>query len=806
MDLDTLASAFAQWINTFPLSRPCRRLEDLTDGVILHEVLIDIDATWFKTLKILDAGPNWVLKFNNLKKLYKLVIGFYESVLRHSTSSLDVPNLTSIARDGDLNELLKLSQIVIALAVQSENNQKYIMKIQSLDNEGQQCMMIAIEEVISRLAAPGSSVTMARSPTMSMGGPMSAYPSSDPSGFDHLIPNAILAEKQTLEKENRELLQQIEIMRSQMENMEDGFGGNRRRTNTKSSYDDKDATIPRTEFERLKIDLEKSEEKRLEYSETIETQTTTINELFRRVGDANKKEEEYTLMKEELTELRTIADRLQKSELMIEKYKKKLEESSDLRRQIRIVEDSNQQLNTKLSQLEDDNRQMQAFKTLLNTYKEQIGNLESKNSSLQLDNSRYDFELKEARGKLDRNDLERREDMERINMLEDQLRELEFNGHIPGHDTMDTGLAKELAIDRSNDAATQAMRKRIAELENQLSHMKTIDIAGDRIVALESQLNDVERLKNKFEQDYMQSYQKNLGLENEIQQLRSVSKETKKFEKSGGESKARSFPEHEAQVRTLKKRITELEEMINGAYNSNNMDIQQEPSSTNEQETTTISSEDQEKFKKKLQILQDETRSQMATINKLLMEKESLQQQNIEVKEILLQNERLVVDLKSVVASLESIKYGGQSDETMNKLSSATKKVVVLSEQCNNLHKALKKTKEHILMQDKQIKDLRSKNPSENYAEAIKSLEISLKERDFELERIRQELLDTRTASRREQKLMISAWSEMGMTIQRKNVSNGITNGIRNEGGLVQQGSSWLAQQRKGLDNQFRRK
>ena len=88
-----------------------------------------------------------MLKVNNLKKLYKLLTRYYEEVLGQPTHNLDAPNLNAIARDSDLAETVKLGQMVVALAVQSERNQVYIEKIQALSQKSQHALMLAIEQV-----------------------------------------------------------------------------------------------------------------------------------------------------------------------------------------------------------------------------------------------------------------------------------------------------------------------------------------------------------------------------------------------------------------------------------------------------------------------------------------------------------------------------------------------------------------------------------------------------------------------------------------------------------------------------------
>lgn len=58
-------------------------------------------------------------------------------------------NLTAIAKDADLHELLSMCQLVIAIAVQSDNNKLYIEKIQSLTQKSQHALMVSIEEVMN---------------------------------------------------------------------------------------------------------------------------------------------------------------------------------------------------------------------------------------------------------------------------------------------------------------------------------------------------------------------------------------------------------------------------------------------------------------------------------------------------------------------------------------------------------------------------------------------------------------------------------------------------------------------------------
>lgn len=115
----------------------------------IHKRCTNRDPKWFKLIRSAEMGDNWVHKFNNLKKLHKLVTRYIEEKLGQSLSELDPPNLNAIAKAGDPIEVLKLCELVIAIAVQCERNQHYIHKIQSLPHASQHALMLSLEQVTS---------------------------------------------------------------------------------------------------------------------------------------------------------------------------------------------------------------------------------------------------------------------------------------------------------------------------------------------------------------------------------------------------------------------------------------------------------------------------------------------------------------------------------------------------------------------------------------------------------------------------------------------------------------------------------
>jgi protein HOOK3 len=91
-----------------------------------------------------------VLRFNALKRLYRLLIQYFSDVLNQNTSALEVPDLQAMAKDHSVKDTLIMCRLTIAIAVQCEDNKHIIDKIQSLSDTSQHYLMKAIEQVCER--------------------------------------------------------------------------------------------------------------------------------------------------------------------------------------------------------------------------------------------------------------------------------------------------------------------------------------------------------------------------------------------------------------------------------------------------------------------------------------------------------------------------------------------------------------------------------------------------------------------------------------------------------------------------------
>lgn len=119
------------------------------------------------------------------------------------------------------------------------------------------------------------------------------------------------------------------------------------------------------------------ETSRDDYRAKVELQDRELQELRVRTDELQRKAEEAQHLKDEVDILRETADRVGQYEATIANYKKKLDEASDMRRQLKLLEDKNLELVQQNLQLEDDVKKSGTWRPQLEQYKKQVAELHS---------------------------------------------------------------------------------------------------------------------------------------------------------------------------------------------------------------------------------------------------------------------------------------------------------------------------------------------------------------------------------------------------------------------------------------------
>ncbi|KAJ9641784.1 hypothetical protein H2199_004997 [Coniosporium tulheliwenetii] len=112
-----LASALLQWVNSFDeVHKPVGSWKELEDGQILWKILVDLDPAYFQgELPEPDrkSADNWIPRWQNLKRIDRMVRTYIREECDRlpNLSKTMSPNLKAIAIEGSKNETIKVGAL-----------------------------------------------------------------------------------------------------------------------------------------------------------------------------------------------------------------------------------------------------------------------------------------------------------------------------------------------------------------------------------------------------------------------------------------------------------------------------------------------------------------------------------------------------------------------------------------------------------------------------------------------------------------------------------------------------------------------
>jgi protein HOOK3 len=455
------------------------------------------------------------------------------------------------------------------------------------------------------------------------------------------------------------------------------------------------------EIRDLKLDLETVQGKLLEKEEEILNLKKKIKEFVKKTENVKENEQELEFLNE----------KLQKMTSLLEKYKKKLQNTESVKELKDVVLEKSSQI----LELKEELRRNQLQKEILENYKSKITKLEKKSLEKEEEVKVLELESRKLQEKYDRIKKEKEEE---CRILNERIIEI-----------------SNLKVKEEENSGTLGEVEKIQELSGQVLDLtKEIQKFKDLLLLEENKLDDMNRLKNAFEQDYRKTLQENSRVQKENLKL------LKELE--------------DIQDESCQKKLNQTVQLY--------------------QELKIVKEEQDQKLEtltEQVKVAQEESRSKHGQVNSLLQEKEALESKLEKFRERANTTDQLLAETKASWTAQESRNEG---NDVNTKLASATQKIVQLTDQNALLHQALRKAKNHILMLDKTIKDERSlkmhfsdQNP---YAEAIHSFETQIAEKNTEINRLRTDLKDLKESTKREEELMSTAWYNLCTTLQPQDI------------------------------------
>ncbi|XP_032877279.1 protein Hook homolog 3 isoform X1 [Amblyraja radiata] len=520
VDRIELCDSLLTWIQTFGLQVPCKKIDDLTSGVVMAQVLQKIDQAWFDDTWInrikSEVGDNWRLKVSNLKKILKGILDYYHEVLGQQITDFPLPDVNLIGEHSDAAELGRMLQLILGCAVNCEQKQEQIQTIMVMEESVQHVVMAAIQELMSK-ETPAS-----------IGN--DAYLDLDrqlKKTTEEL--NEALAAKEEISQRCHELDMQVAALQEEKGSLLVENQTLMERLNQSDSIEDPNSPAGRRHLQ-LQSQLEQLQEETFRLEAAKDDYRIRCEELEKELLELRQQNEELTSLaeeaqslKDEMDVLRHSSDKVGKLEGMVESYKKKLEDLGDLRRQVKLLEEKNTMYMQNTVSLEEELRKANAARAQLETYKRQVVELQSRLCEESKKADKMEFEYKRLKEKVDTQQKEK----ERLRTERDSLKEtIEELRCVQVHQgQLTAGLIPMNSQEASDSLAAEIITPEIKEKlirlqhENKILKLNQEGSDNEKIALLQSLLEDANRRESELETENRLANQRILEIQSQVEEL-----------------------------------------------------------------------------------------------------------------------------------------------------------------------------------------------------------------------------------------------------------------------------------------------
>ncbi|XP_075595063.1 protein Hook homolog 3-like isoform X3 [Balearica regulorum gibbericeps] len=693
-----LGESLLTWIQTFNIETPCQTVEDLTNGVVMAQVLQKIDPSyfdenWLNRIKT-EAGDNWRLKVSNLKKILKGILAYNHEILGQQIDDFILPDVNLIGEHSDAAELGRMLQLILGCAVNCEQKQEYIQTIMMMEESVQHVVMTAIQELMSK----ESPVSFGNDAYIDLECQLKKT-------TEEL--NEALATKEEIAERCNELDIQVTALQEEKSILLAENQILMERLTQSDSIEDPNSPAGRRHLQ-LQMQLEHLQEETFRLEAAKDDYRIRCEELEKEIADLRQQTEELSTLaeeaqslKDEIDVLRHSSDKVAKLESQVDSYKKKLEDLGDLRRQVKLLEEKNTVYMQNTVTLEEELRKANAARSQLETYKRQAVELQNRLSEESKKANKLDYECKQLKEKVD--SLQKEKDRLRAerDSLKETIEELRCvqaqEGQLANTALMPLG-SHEPSDSLAVEIVTPEIKEKLIRLqhENKMLKLNQEDFDNEKITLLQSLLDGTNLRKNELETENRLVNQRLLEVQSQVEELQ------KSLQEQG--SKAEDVSRNSL---LLEKKLEEHLEKLHEANNE---------------------------LQKKRAIIEDlEPRCNNSSL-KIEELQEAVRKKDEEMKQMEERYKKYLEKAKSVIRTLDPKQNQGTAPE-------------------------------------------------------IQALKNQLQERDRMFHSLAKEYEKTKSQREMEEKIIVSAWYNMGMTLHKKAAEDRLAS--------TGSGQSFLARQRQ---------
>ncbi|EIE88163.1 hypothetical protein RO3G_12874 [Rhizopus delemar RA 99-880] len=380
-----------------------------------------------------------------------------------------------------------------------------------------------------------------------------------------------------------------------------------------------------------------------------------------------------------------------------------MEETSDLKRQIKALEEQNSSLLERSHQVEDEYRKVLAFKTLMDSYKEQVQQLELGNREMLKEKNRLEEELKSIAETCTYLESDRDRNMEQVQLLEEHIKELELRGGV----TLD-----------------KAMVSHRASVEEEVDHEK-----------MRQETEDLTAHKDQIQKEYEQVVQERNRLREELKQIRNGIPDSML-------NQTHTIMAFRARILDLQKESNSLKE---STYQLETVVLEGTRSVAKNSEALEQFEKDHSNIQDRTNRLEDITKMQLHDINRMLVEANYLNGVN---------NNRSDDESFQDRPGLSDQEFEVIKEQNAN----LQIEVLHLQEEINVTQGKIRKVKNMIKLYNQLLQEMTIRFPNINKSdEPVRHPRTKEEENDL----LKKQIQDARLQSKLEQRLIITGWFDL---------------------------------------------
>ncbi|BHF81495.1 Protein Hook 3 [Sparganum proliferum] len=398
------------WVRRFPFVNVVSPV-DLCDGVTLSTILHSLSKIY------VDAPGNKQKMCVNLHHILNGIGNFFHQVLDQQLQSHQLPDVDAIAEDHNTDELFRLLQLVLCVAVNCENKEAHIQNILHMEESVQRTTMEAIQEVMSELSSSNP--------------PEAASFGQKPLDDEELAVRcreleakvaALEAEKITMLTESEELQQRLRELEENActasgdgaKEEEDPLGAGSAAARLQIRKMQDQITALRGELFHCEAENQELKIRLAETQNQLEDMKKTHENLTKEAEEKKHLKDDLDIAREELQEAKRVA-------ASAEQWKKRAEEATSLRIRCNKLETDNAAYQQRVSELEQETRLHSNIRSQVESNRQQSEEAQSRAAELMVKVEKAEAELEKTRADLQAAIREKQSITHEFNRLRERL-------------------------------------------------------------------------------------------------------------------------------------------------------------------------------------------------------------------------------------------------------------------------------------------------------------------------------------------------------------------------------------------------